>query len=244
MSGLIPSGAFMTEDVSTSVTAPVPTSLPTNYTLAWVLDPSLSQQPRLVVLNGINIQKDVTDYIVVGWIYHPGSSLSMSTEMFVQAPRAGAPTTIADLSADNIYNGLLAANDLGPVVTITRTRDGQVVLTSASDTQQVLTLPLLIPVCDDVVQSLVLDVQLSSQSWITWARIRSVSGIITASTIPYAALSGKLDRAVVQLPFARQVQATWETVALEMTLTLGAGASASISRIAATTLPASVLTKL
>lgn len=244
MSGLFPSGVFMSQDISTSVTAPTPAAGATNYTLAWKLDPGLATQPALVILVGVYNQGDVTDYIVVGWIYHPGMNLSMSTEMFVQAPRAGAPTSIVEFDADTIYNKLLAANTIDASVAVTRTRDGQVSLVCGSDTQQTLLLPLLIPVRDDVIQSLVLDVQLSSQAWITWERVEYVSGVITTKAIPYAALGGQMNRMVVQVPFARQVQAHWSTVALELTLTLGAGSSANLSRIAATTLPTAVLKQL
>jgi hypothetical protein len=260
MSGLFPSGVFMSEDVPTSVTAPTPTASATNYTVVWALDPSLAMQPSLSVLNGIVLQSTATDYIVLGWLYHPGSNLAMSTEMFVQAPPVGAPTLIVDFDADAIYSKLLAANytervspnytervsttSPGAAVSITRSRDGQVLITSGSDAQQTLVLPLLIPVREHIVQSLVLDVQLSAQAWITWTRVHTVSGIVTTSSIPYAALSGEIERQVLQLPFARQVQENWSMLALELTLTLGAGASASLSRIAATTLPAAVLTQL
>lgn len=244
MSALFPSGVFIYTDAPESVSAPTPAAAAMNYTLVWVIDPGLYQQPSLSVLSGVYKQDQVQDYVVIGWIYHPGSNLSFSTEMFVQAPRAGAPAVVADFDADAIYSKVLAANTATAALKITRTRDGRVSFASASDVQQTVTIPLLVPVREDVVQSLLVDLDLSSQAWVTWARVTQSAGIVTPTAIPYAAVSGELDRAVVLLPFARQVQAVWTVIALEMTLTLGPGASADIARVAATTLPTSSLMKL
>lgn len=242
---IFPNGVFSGEDEITTVTTPAPTAAPTNYTVVQRLDPGLFSMPVLDVIKGTYTQNQVTDYAVIGWIYYPGLSLSMSTEMFVRAPRAGAPATIADFDIDELYRKLAAAYGATSGLEIERTRDGRVKLASATDAAQSIVVPFTIQVADDVVQSLLVDVQLSAQALISWSRITcDDSGIITETAIPYAGLNGELSRSRMLLPFARQAQTAWSSIALELTIALGPGASMYLARVSATSLATASTTKL
>ncbi len=242
---VFPSGVYMGEDEITTVPTPAPVSTPTNYTVVQRLDPGLFSMPVLDIVKGTYSQAQVSDYAVIGWIYYPGMSMSMSTEMFVRAPRASAPAVVAEFDIDEIYRKIMASYGAEAGLSVERTRDGRVKISSATDTAQAIVVPLTINVADDAVQSLLIDVQLSAQALVSWSRIESDdAGIITEKAIPYAGLNGELSRSRMLLPFARQAQTAWSSIALELTISLGPGATVHIARLSATTIATASTTKL
>lgn len=242
---IFPNGVYSAEDEITTVETPTPKSAAANYTVVKQLDPGLHQKAVLNIVSGTYVQSQVQDYAVLGWIYHPGMNQAMSTEMFVAAPRAGAPAGVAEFDVDVLYSKLHAAYGSIAGLVIERTRDGRIHMTSSLGVQQTMVVPLVIPVRDDIVQSLLVDVELTAQAWLSWSRITSdAEGIVTETAIPYAGIAGEQSRARFLLPFARQAQTAWSNIALELTITLGPGATVYLSRVSATTMATATVTKL
>lgn len=241
--GLFPNNFYVREDSTNYVSAPAFSDLPSVFTVAWVIDPAGYQQPQLTIVSGSYTQDSaqMLSYLVLGWLFHPGANLTLSSDMLVTAPQAGPENVVADVNglaiAAAFKDAIVArfGNLTNAPVAVTYDVYGTCTLTSVSSAADTYSIDIPVSAGSMSANSLRVETSLSSQANVDFIKLYDNGTDQTATLIQEGSISGLLARGKYQIPLIRYQTPAWSTWILRVQLTLNPGSSATFTRICATT---------